>query len=116
MENKEKYAIQEMDETTKRREKEKLSAAVDVVNAAIRKYREELEKLVNGEENEPILIEGETSTGFYCQMMVDPKHVAKIILSYDYPILRILGEEAPDEMWEELGQKFGLEVVSSFDL
>ena len=48
MENKEKSAIQEMDETTKRREKEKLSAAVDVVNAAIRKYREELEKLYEG--------------------------------------------------------------------
>ena len=48
--------------------------------------------------------------------MVDPKDVAKILLEYNYPVWRVLGEDAPDEMWEDLGRKFGLEHVCSVDL
>ena len=48
--------------------------------------------------------------------MVGPKDVAKILLEYDYPVWRVLEEEAPDEMWGDLGRKFGLEHVCSVDL
>lgn len=116
MENNQKTAIQEMDETIKRRNDEKFAEAVKLVNEAIHKYEKELEEIVKGEENNPIMVEGETTAGYYCQMMVDPKDVAKIILDYNYPVWRVLGEDTPDGMWEDLGRKFGLVVVSSFDL
>ena len=62
------------------------------------------------------MVEGEMSAGYFCQLMVDPKDVAKILLEYDYSVWRVLEEEAPDEMWEDLGRKFGLEHVCSVDL
>ena len=48
--------------------------------------------------------------------MVDPKNVAKVLLRYDYATWRVLEEDAPDEMWEELGREFGLKTVCSVDL
>lgn len=111
-----KTAIQEMEETEKRRKAEELEQAVKLVNEAIEKERKRLNDAASGIDQEPVMIEGETTAGFFCQLMVDPKDVAKIILRYDYPTCRVLGEEAPDEMWEELGRHFGLSVVSSFDL
>lgn len=95
---------------------ERLSAAVKLVNEAIAAEYKRLESLAKAEENDPILVEGETSAGYYCQMMVDPKDVARILLDYNYPVWRILEEDAPDGMWEDLGRKFGLTTVSSFDL
>ncbi len=95
---------------------EKLSAAVKLVNEAIAAEYKRLEFLVKTEENDPILVEGETSAGYYCQMMVEPKDVARILLDYNYPVWRVLEEDAPDAMWEDLGRKFGLTTVSSFDL
>lgn len=95
---------------------ERLSAAVKLVNEAIATEYRRLESLANTEENDPILVEGETSAGYYCQMMVDPKDVARILLDYNYPVWRVLEEDAPDGMWEDLGRKFGLTTVSSFDL
>lgn len=65
---------------------------------------------------DPILIEGETRTGYFCQMMVDPREVAPILLEYNYPVWLALGEDFPDAMWEELGEHFGLASVSSVDL
>jgi hypothetical protein len=64
----------------------------------------------------PILIEGETRAGYYCQMMVDPREVAPILLRYNHPVWLALGEDSPDAMWEELGEHFGLASVSSVDL
>lgn len=95
---------------------EKLTNAVKLVNEVIVAEYKRLESLVNTEENDPILVEGETSAGYYCQMMVDPKDVARILLDYNYPVWRVLEEDAPDGMWEDLGRKFGLTTVSSFDL
>lgn len=95
---------------------EKLSAAVKLVNEAILAECKRLEVLAKTEESDPILVEGETSAGYYCQMMVDPKDVARILLDYNYPVWCVLEEDAPDAMWEELGREFGLKTVCSVDL
>lgn len=94
----------------------KLAYAVKLVNEAIVAEYKHLEEVLKTEENEPIMIEGETTAGYYCQLMVDPKDVAKIMLDYNYPVWRVLEEDAPDSMWEELGYKFGLARVCSVDL
>ena len=94
----------------------KLEDAVAVVQKEIRKWREKYESVSIAEEQDPIMVEGETTAGYFCQLMVDPKDVAKILLEYDYPVWRVLGEDAPDTMWEDLGRKFGLEHVCSVDL
>ena len=44
------------------------------------------------------MVEGETLTGYYCQLMTDPKDVAKILLEYDYLVWRVFDEDAPDAM------------------
>lgn len=97
---------------------EKQSEAVDIVNQAIEKYRASLEAIVSADDgdNNPILIEGITTAGYDCQMMVSPKEVAKIILEYDFSTYEILGQEAPQEMWEDLGRHFGLKHVFAFNL
>lgn len=94
----------------------KLAHAVKLVNEAIVAEYKHLEEVLKTEENEPIIIEGETTAGYYCQLMVDPKDAAKIMLDYDYPVWQVLGEDAPDSMWGELGYKFGLTRVCSVDL
>ena len=65
MKNKEKSAIQEMDETIKRRNDEKLAEAVKLVNDAIMAEYKRLEKIAKTEEDDPILIEGETTAGYF---------------------------------------------------
>ena len=94
-----------------------LDLAVPIVNAAIEKYRKKLEYLAVGtSENDPIMVEGLTTADYQVQMMVDPKEVAKILLDWEYPTYKILEDDAPEGMWEELGQHFGLSSVNSFDL
>lgn len=58
----------------------------------------------------------ETTAGYFCQLMVNPQEVAKIFVDYDYALYRVLGEDALDAMWKDLGRKFGLEHVCSVDL
>lgn len=95
----------------------KQSEAVDTVNQAISEYRASLEAIISAnDDDDPILIEGNTTAGYQCQLFVNAKEVAKIILEYDYPTSRILGQEAPQEMWDDLGRHFGLSEVYSFDL
>lgn len=108
--------IQEMNETASRRKSEKLSGAVKLVNEAIQEERARLEKIVSDEEQHPIMVEGETEAGYYCQIMVDPKDVARIFLRHDYPTWKVLEEDFPDEMWNELARKVGLASVSGADL
>lgn len=62
------------------------------------------------------MVEGETTASYYCQLIVNPQEVAKILLEYDYPVWRVFDEDAPDAMWEDLGRKFGSEHVCSVDL
>ena len=116
MDNNQKTAVQEMDETIKRRNDEKLAEAVKLVNDAIMAEYKRLEKIAKTEEDDPILIEGETTAGYFCHLMVDPQDVAKIALEYNYPVWHILQQDYPDGMWEDLGRKFGLETVCSMDL
>lgn len=104
-----------VDKTAKQLEDELLTAA-RLVREAISGYREKLEQAAKTEEGDPIMVEGVTTAHYDCQLMVDPKDVARIILEYDYPTYHILGEEAPIEMWEALGRRFGLLRVSGFDL
>lgn len=94
----------------------KLNDAVVVVQKEIHDLREKYETIVKTGEQDPILVEGKTSVGYFCQLMVDPKDVAKILLEYDYPVWRVLDEDAPRAMWEDLGRELGLEHVCSVDL
>ena len=95
---------------------DKLDSAVNLVNEAIMAEYKRLEGIAKTEEGDPIMIEGETTAGYFCQMMVDPKDVAKIALDYNYPVWHILHQDYPDCMWEDLGRKFGLATVCSIDL
>lgn len=62
------------------------------------------------------MVEDETTAGYYRQLMVNPQEIAKIFVDYDYALYRVLDEDAPDAMWGDLGQKFGLEHACSVDL
>lgn len=95
---------------------DKLASAVKLVNEAIMAEYKRLEKISKTEEGEPITVEGETTAGYFCQMMADPKDVAKIMLDYNYPVWRVLEEDAPNGMWEDLGYKFGLKTACWVDL
>ena len=92
------------------------ATAVRIIKDAIDRERKKLQKIANDVDQSPIMIEGETSEGYYCQLMVDPKDAARIMLEYDYPVWSILMEDAPDAMWRDLARKFGIAVVSSVDL
>ena len=81
--------------------KDKLHEAVKIVNDAIMAEYKRIEEIAKTEEGDPIMIEGETTAGYFCHMMVDPKDVAKIVLEYNYPVWHILGEDYPDGMWED---------------
>ena len=106
-------------ETTKKtdekeEEKNRLSDAVRIVKEAIDTERKRLEAIK--EDDDPIMLVGETVTGYYAQLMVNPKTVAKIMLDYDYPFWTILDEEAPQGMWDQLAKVFGLDAVSEVDI
>ncbi|MBQ6127523.1 hypothetical protein IJI69_02415 [Candidatus Saccharibacteria bacterium] len=94
----------------------KLHEAVKLVNDAIMDEFKRIEEIAKTEEGDPILIEGETTAGYFCHLTVDPKDVAKIVLEYNYPVWHILEHDCPDGMWEDLGRKFGLATVCSIDL
>lgn len=69
----------------------KLEDAVAVVQKEICDLRAKYESVAKTEEQDPIMVEGETSAGYFYQLIVDPKDVAKILLEYDYPVWRVLG-------------------------
>ena len=93
-----------------------LSEAVRIVRAAIDSEENRLKQIASTQEGDPILLEGETSARYDVQMMVDPAQVAKIMLDYWYPVYKVLEEEAPQGMWNELARMVGLESVYSVDL
>lgn len=93
-----------------------LSEAVRIVREAIAAEEARLMRIVNSDEEHPVLLEGDTSTGNYAQTMADPARVARIMLNYDYPLYKILEEDAPQEMWNELARMVGLKNVGSVDL
>lgn len=90
----------------------KLEDAVAVVQKEIRKWREKYESVANENgQDHSIIVESKTTAGYFCQLIVNPQEVAKIFVDYDYALYRVLGKDAPDAMWEDLGRKFGLEHV-----
>lgn len=97
-------------------ENETFLQALEIVKKAIKERRDGLQKQADSEEEGPIMLEGETSKGYYCQLSVDPKDVAKIMLAYDYPTWETLMEDAPEAMWDALADKFGLASVSMVDI
>ena len=97
------------------REKD-LTAAIELVKAEIGAVKAELEEATTLEEQDPIMIEGETYTGYYCRLMVDPKDAAAIALEYHYAESKVLGEDYEDGMWQELADHYGLKTVTSIDL
>ena len=72
---------------------DKLASAINLVNEAIREEYKRIEGITKTEEEEPIMVEGETTAGYFCHLMVDPKDVAKIAIEYNYPVWHILGED-----------------------
>ena len=96
--------------------KEALENALRLVREAIQKEEKRLRSIAEREEQSPVVVEGMTKAGYLCQLMADPKDAAKILLDYSYPVWRVLGEDAPDGMWNELADMYGLESVSSIDL
>ena len=93
-----------------------LADAVRMVKEAIDAEETRLKKLANETENDPVMLEGETSTRFNVQMMVEPSIVAKIMLKYEYPVYKVLEEDEPQAMWNELAEMVGLGEVYGVDI
>ena len=93
-----------------------LSQAVRIVRGAIAAEEERLKQLAN-DEAYPFLLEGETATGFTVRVIIDhPEKVLQILLDYQYPLYKVLEEDAPQEMWNELARMVGPKNVGSVDL
>lgn len=93
-----------------------LDRAIKLVNEAIHAEEERLKKIASAEEQSPIMLEGYTNTNHFCKLMVDPKDVARIMLEYNYPTWKVLEEETPEAMWEDLGRLYGLSAACSADI
>ena len=93
-----------------------LSEAVRIVKRAIAAEGDRLRQISTDEEADPILLEGETTTGCVAHIMAESAKVAQIMLNYEYPLYRILDEDAPQGMWDELARLVGLDDVCSVDL
>lgn len=104
------------------KDEDELRKAIERVNEAISNVRTRLEALTLTKDQDslgPIMLEGETTAGYYVQMMIgeqDLQWAAAKLLEYGYPIYKVLGEDYPDAMWEELGRHFGLTTATSIDL
>ncbi|MBR3279237.1 MAG: hypothetical protein IKG01_10140 [Lachnospiraceae bacterium] len=103
-------------ETNTTNSTDELLNAVKVVQAAIKAKEDRYRKIASTEEQDPILIEGETRTGYDCQLMVDPKDVAQVFLDYDFALWDTVVGEVSDSMWDRLAEIYGLDRVYSVDL
>lgn len=115
MEDNSKKTAAEKIEAAKKDGKELLKA-IEIVQAEIRKCREEYEEIARTEEGDPVLLEGMTTTRHDCHLLVDPQVVAKVFVKYDYAVWSTLGDDAPIAMWDELADIFGLGEVYHVDL
>ena len=104
---------------TTKDEKQADKDAIERVLQLISDYRTKLEAITlvaNDDDLDPVMVEGETSKGYYVQLMVNPKIPARIMLDFDYPVFRVLDEDAPQEMWNRMAITFGLDNVCAVDL
>lgn len=70
-----------------KRQREVRCNCFKLVNNGIMDEFKKLEEIAKSDnKDDPIMIEGEITTGYYCQMIVAPKEVAKIILEYNHPV------------------------------
>ena len=102
--------------TPKQTERMSLADAVRIVKEAINSEEDRLKQLAADTEADPVMLEGETSARFDVQMMVEPSIVAKIMLKYEYPVYKVLEEDAPQAMWDELAEMVGLGEVYGVDI
>lgn len=93
-----------------------LCDAVKVVKAEIDKKTKYYEKIASTDNQTPVMLDGVTTTGYNCGVMVDPKEVAKVFLDYDYPACLVLDNEPSSDMWDTLARKFGLDEVYGVDI
>ena len=96
--------------------KEELEQAVKIVRDAIRAKEEEYRTIASGVDQSPVALEGITEKNFYCSIMVDPKDVAEIFLRWNYATYFVLGEDAPDEMWREIGEFYGIQTACGVEM
>lgn len=96
--------------------KEELEQAVIIVNDAIRAQEEEYRKIASDVDQDPTVLEGITDKGYNCSIMVDPKDVADIFLRWNYATYFVLGEDAPDEMWREIGEFYGIRTACGVEM
>ena len=95
----------------------KLEDTVSVVQKEIRKWREKIWVRREWKRARPPNYDwGRNYDRLFLSAYGEPQEVAKIFVDYDYALYYVLGEDAPDAMWEDLGRKFGLEYVCSVDL
>lgn len=102
--------------STNKTQKEAISEATRLINNEIRKERKRLEDISQTEDADPIRVEGETFTGYYAEIMVEPSKVAEIMLKYNYHFWDTLGQDAPDGMWRNIADMVGLRIVSFVDI
>ncbi len=105
-----------MKDTENKETTDELAKAVKIVHEAIRAEEAHLDKIAHEGEQSPIMLEGTTSTGYYAQIKVNPREAAQVLLDYQYPVWKVLKEEAPIGMWDRLSDIYGLDSVSSVDL
>lgn len=53
----------------------KLEDAVAVIQKRIREWHTKYESVVKAEEQDPIMVEDETTAGYFCQLIVDPRRL-----------------------------------------
>lgn len=102
--------------STKEAREKAVSEAVCLVNTEIEAARKRLEDIAQAGEASPILVEGETPTKHYAQVMASPSEIAKIMLEHEYHFWNTLEQDAPDGMWLDIADLVGLEHVSSVDI
>ena len=106
----------EQKSTDKTKETMQLSEAVRIVNSAIDAETKRLKSITESEDQGPIMLEGRTTSCYYVQLMIDPAKVAPIMLDYWYPAYKVLEEDAPQGMWDELARLVGLDEIISVDI
>lgn len=97
--------------TDKTAETMSLSEAVRIVRKAIAAEEARLERIANGEWYGPVMVQGENAEGEEVQVFVAPEDVVQIMQDCRSPLYKVLKEDAPQEMWDRLGELTGLSNI-----
>ena len=66
-----------------------------------------MRKIIEGDEDSHVMVDGETETGYCCQIQVDAKRVAEVYLRYDYLMYLILVQEVYVPIVRTSGHRYG---------